>query len=191
MALMAQKLDASLALEGQFSAEGLAAMSAESGSMTMELAKSLVENLDFGDAERVWERFRSEPPEPCDELPADDEPQFIRKTNPNSPGGRMFTPRLNPSPEATLSKAYFSRPKFAILLVRKGPIQEPKGFAYSLHMLSSASTLARRCLLPVYSPVSPLPPITALDRAGRPTASLPIRFKFRTRCLPFFAFRHS
>ena len=57
MALMAQKLEASLALEGQFSAEGLAAMSADSGSLTMELAKSLVENLDFGDADRVWETF--------------------------------------------------------------------------------------------------------------------------------------
>ena len=57
MALMAQKLDASLALEGQFSAEGLAAMSADSGSLTMELAKSLVENLDFGDAERVWAKL--------------------------------------------------------------------------------------------------------------------------------------
>ena len=57
MALMAQKLDASLALEGQFSAEGLAALSADSGSMTMELAKSLVENLDFGDAERVWAKL--------------------------------------------------------------------------------------------------------------------------------------
>ena len=46
-----------LALEGQFSAEGLAAMSADSGSLTMELAKSLVENLDFGDAERVWAKL--------------------------------------------------------------------------------------------------------------------------------------
>jgi len=54
MGLMAQKLDASLALEGQFSAEGLAAMSADSGSLTMELARSLVQNIDFGDAERVW-----------------------------------------------------------------------------------------------------------------------------------------
>jgi hypothetical protein len=79
MGLMAQKLDASLALEGQFSAEGLAAMSAESGSLTMELAKSLVENLDFGDAERVWERFRSEPSGPCDELPEDDEPDFTQQ----------------------------------------------------------------------------------------------------------------
>ena len=57
MGLMAQKLDASLALEGQFSAEGLAAMSADSGSLTMELAKSLVENIDFGDAERVWAKL--------------------------------------------------------------------------------------------------------------------------------------
>jgi hypothetical protein len=66
MALMAQKLDASLALEGQFSAEGLAAMSAESGSLTMELAKSLVSTIDFGDAERVWEKFRMEQPKPCE-----------------------------------------------------------------------------------------------------------------------------
>ena len=46
-----------MALEGQFSAEGLAALSADSGSLTMELAKSLVENLDFGDAERVWAKL--------------------------------------------------------------------------------------------------------------------------------------
>ena len=69
MALMAQKLEASLALEGQFSVEGLAAMSAESGSMTMELAKSLVENLDFGDAERSWEKFQSQKPESHDQFP--------------------------------------------------------------------------------------------------------------------------
>jgi hypothetical protein len=62
MALMAQKLDASLALEGQFSAEGLAALSADSGSLTMELAKSLVQNLDFGDAERVWAKFSLDQP---------------------------------------------------------------------------------------------------------------------------------
>ena len=60
MALMAQKLDASLALEGQFSAEGLAALSADSGSLTMELAKSLVENIEFGDAERSWAKFNIE-----------------------------------------------------------------------------------------------------------------------------------
>jgi hypothetical protein len=73
MALMAQKLDASLALEGQFSAEGLAAMSADSGSLTMELAKSLVENIEFGDAERVWEKLRAEPPETSDALAEEDD----------------------------------------------------------------------------------------------------------------------
>jgi hypothetical protein len=76
MALMAQKLDASLALEGQFSAEGLAAMSADSGSLTMELAKSLVENIDFGDAERVWEKLRAELPEPSDTLAEEDDDLF-------------------------------------------------------------------------------------------------------------------
>ena len=56
MALMAQKLQASFALEGQFSAEGLADMSADSGSLAMELAKSLVDNIEFGETERVWAR---------------------------------------------------------------------------------------------------------------------------------------
>ena len=69
MGLMAQKLEASLALEGQFSAEGLAAMSSDAGSLTMELAKSLVENLDFGDLDRVWGHHGVEDPPPCGELP--------------------------------------------------------------------------------------------------------------------------
>ena len=68
MALMAQKLEASLALEGQFSVEGLAAMSADSGSLTMELARSLVENLDFGDADRVWGHSPVEHREPDEDL---------------------------------------------------------------------------------------------------------------------------
>jgi hypothetical protein len=72
MNLMAQKLDASLALEGQFSAEGLAAMSADSGSLTMELAKSLVENIPFADAERVWEKLSALKPEAANVLAADD-----------------------------------------------------------------------------------------------------------------------
>ena len=79
MALMAQKLEASLALEGQFSVEGLAAMSADSGSLTMELAKSLVENLDFGDADRVWEHFGSEQSKPCDALLEDGGNVFLRE----------------------------------------------------------------------------------------------------------------
>jgi hypothetical protein len=84
MALMAQKLDASLALEGQFSAEGLAAMSAGSGSLTMELAKSLVETIDFGDAERVWEKFRMEPPKPCDAIVDDDDDLFCLTRHPSA-----------------------------------------------------------------------------------------------------------
>jgi len=69
MGLMAQKLEASLALEGQFSAEGLAAMSSDAGSLTMELAKSLVENLDFGDLDRVWGHHGVEDPPPCEGTP--------------------------------------------------------------------------------------------------------------------------
>ena len=64
MALMARKLDASLALEGQFSSDGLAAMCADGGSLAMELAKSLVENVDFGETERVWAKVNQPAPKP-------------------------------------------------------------------------------------------------------------------------------
>ena len=74
---MAQKLDASLALEGQFSAEGLAAMSADSGSLTMELAKSLVENIDFGDAERVWEKLGMQTSDTNAAIVEDDDDDFF------------------------------------------------------------------------------------------------------------------
>jgi len=82
MALMAQKLDASLALEGQFSAEGLAALSADSGSLTMELAKSLVENIEFGDAERSWAKFNIEQASAVD-VPVIESPRPLEST-----GGR-------------------------------------------------------------------------------------------------------
>jgi hypothetical protein len=81
MALMAQKLEASLALEGQFSAEGLAAMSTDGGSLTMELAKSLVENLDFGDVDRVWGHRGAEDPKPCGGLPKVDGGFFSQRRN--------------------------------------------------------------------------------------------------------------
>jgi hypothetical protein len=68
MALMAQRLEASPALEGRFSTDGLAAVSAASGSLTMELARSLVENLDFGDADRVWGHSHVERPGPDEEM---------------------------------------------------------------------------------------------------------------------------
>jgi hypothetical protein len=98
MALMAQKLDASLALEGQFSAEGLAAMSADSGSLAMELAKSLVENIDFGDAERLWEKLRSEPPETSAPLAKDDDDFFLWGDDAQERLGRDRPGRANHRP---------------------------------------------------------------------------------------------
>jgi hypothetical protein len=77
MALMAKKLDASLALEGQFSADGLAALSDDSGSMAMELAKSLVDNIPFGDTERIWTRAASPEIEPEPEEP----PPYVDETD--------------------------------------------------------------------------------------------------------------
>ena len=100
MALMAQKLEASLALEGQFSAEGLAAMSADSGSLTMELAKSLVENIDFGDAERVWEKLRAEPPEPSDTLAEEDDDLFSQEW---APSGR----KANAVPGRAVARQFY------------------------------------------------------------------------------------
>jgi hypothetical protein len=81
MGLMAQKLDASLALEGQFSADGLAAMSADSGSLTMELARSLVESVNFGDTERVWEKLRSVQPLPEPVTEEEDDGFFLWATD--------------------------------------------------------------------------------------------------------------
>ena len=55
MGLMGKKLTASLALEGKFSAEGLAAMAGEEGSVEMELARSLADRIQF-DTQRHWSR---------------------------------------------------------------------------------------------------------------------------------------
>lgn len=81
--------------------EGLAAMSADSGSLTMELAKSLVDNLDFGDAERIWEKFRPVESEPCGTLPDDELPLLQEEKT-------LFIPRQNvhPTLETTLSEHY-------------------------------------------------------------------------------------
>lgn len=56
MTLMGKKLTASLALEGKFSSDGLAAMAGEDGTVEMELAKSLSERISFS-AERQWARL--------------------------------------------------------------------------------------------------------------------------------------
>ena len=51
MALMGKKMKAAQALEGKFSAEGLASMAGEEGSAEMALAKSLADRIDEGDVE--------------------------------------------------------------------------------------------------------------------------------------------
>lgn len=51
--LMGKKMAAALAVEGQFSSEGLTAMNEDEG-LEMALAKSLVENMDDVDAGRAW-----------------------------------------------------------------------------------------------------------------------------------------
>src|SRR6516162_6546875 len=54
MALMGKKMEAAQALEGKFSAEGLASMAGEEGSAEMALAKSLADRIEEGDAARSW-----------------------------------------------------------------------------------------------------------------------------------------
>jgi hypothetical protein len=54
MAHMGKKMEAAQALEGKFSAEGLASMAGEEGSAEMALAKSLANRIEEGDAARHW-----------------------------------------------------------------------------------------------------------------------------------------
>ena len=49
-----KKMEAAQALEGKFSAEGLASIAGEEGSAEMALAKSLADRIDEGDAARHW-----------------------------------------------------------------------------------------------------------------------------------------
>lgn len=62
MELMGKKLTASLALEGKFSSEGLAAMGADDGSVEMALAKKLanLEHADDGQTARAWEKIQGD-----------------------------------------------------------------------------------------------------------------------------------
>jgi hypothetical protein len=54
MSLMGKKMEAAQALEGKFSAEGLASVAGEEGSAERALAKSLADRIDEGDAARLW-----------------------------------------------------------------------------------------------------------------------------------------
>lgn len=74
MTLMGRKLSAAMALEGQFSSEGLAAMSGDEGNIEMELAKSLAENLREDDAAvRAWQKLSAPADDAAGPGPADDE----------------------------------------------------------------------------------------------------------------------
>ena len=58
MSLMSKKMAAALALEGEFSEEGLAAMAGE-GDDQMALAKSMSEKIDDADMQRSWSKVKS------------------------------------------------------------------------------------------------------------------------------------
>ena len=58
MSLMSRKMSAALALEGEFSEEGLAALSGE-GDEQMALAKSMSEKIDDADMQRSWSKVKS------------------------------------------------------------------------------------------------------------------------------------
>jgi hypothetical protein len=65
MELMGKKLSAAEAIEGKFSAEGLAAMAGEEGSAEMALARSLVNRIGNQlDATRAWKRISARPTAP-------------------------------------------------------------------------------------------------------------------------------
>jgi hypothetical protein len=63
MQLMSRKMAAAQALEGEFSAEGLAAMAGEDN-LQMALAKSLAERIDEADMQRSWSKVKSGPKKP-------------------------------------------------------------------------------------------------------------------------------
>ena len=58
MSLMSKKMAAALALEGEFSEEGLAAMAGD-GDDQMSLAKSMSEKIDDADMQRSWSKVKS------------------------------------------------------------------------------------------------------------------------------------
>jgi len=59
MKLIATKLETSLALEGELTDKGLSALSESSDSMTRQLAKALLEQIDdMGSLKDMWAAFR-------------------------------------------------------------------------------------------------------------------------------------
>ena len=58
LSLMAQKMETSLAIEGELSDKGLAALSESENSMTYELAKALTGKIAVKDMSEAWTRYR-------------------------------------------------------------------------------------------------------------------------------------
>jgi hypothetical protein len=58
LSLMAQKMETSLAVEGELSDQGLAALSESENSMVYELAKALTGRTTVADAHKAWDRYR-------------------------------------------------------------------------------------------------------------------------------------
>lgn len=58
LALMAQKMETSLAVEGELSDQGLAALSESENSIVYELAKALTGRKSVGDANQAWSQYR-------------------------------------------------------------------------------------------------------------------------------------
>ncbi len=58
LSLMAQKMETSLAVEGELSDQGLAALSESENSMVYELAKALTGRTTVGDVNQAWDRCR-------------------------------------------------------------------------------------------------------------------------------------
>ena len=86
------------------------------GAQLREKANGEGSFLSMKDLERSRKRCTAEITVDCDK---DGKPQFTRENQPHSPGGRMFTRHLNPSREAPVSKACFSRPKFTVVLAHR------------------------------------------------------------------------
>ena len=90
MSLMSRKMAAALALEGEFSEEGLAALSGE-GDEQMALAKSMSEKIDDADMQRSWSKVKSA------------ERRSRQKKQPRSSLSRSC-PRTNPRVRSTRSR---------------------------------------------------------------------------------------
>jgi hypothetical protein len=109
MSLMSKKMAAALALEGEFSEEGLAAMAGD-GNVQMALAKSLAERIDDADMQRSWSKVQSstkkKPKKPAGlaAMAADAKPSPLDQFSPEVQllGATMIERQGKPAPEAAM-----------------------------------------------------------------------------------------